>query len=353
MGQPLQLVVAKFTDGDYLKRLEGAVWKLVSWYLDANKNVLPIVCVESCVVGDFLKSHLLQPFFGEIWDGPMPVSSAGCIQFGNPMLIENVQEADVWPLPKKRFQFLQRFDTNLDPLTMWQCQKIWKINPGDTWIHRWIMVNHVDCWIFVHQETDPAVEPVLLRQTFKKGSASEVSVQRWRLLALGMVNQLRIMIRLGEAGLQILSWQGPAPRDFQLLFDFMSLRWRHQKSSTHCLQSTIEWAKSFKFYLTTKLRNPHYLPEARNEEPEQFFLKVSTNRQGGPQLHFRQLCRWPWRWPCWISWSHRQSELAVSWWLQLFVAGCRWVYKISCWTLWWKRRAWKIELQNWHSVSRI
>lgn len=90
MGQPLQLVVAKFTDGDYLKRLEG------------------------------------------------------CIQFGNPMLIENVQE-----------------------------------------------------------ETDPAVEPVLLRQTFKKGSA--------------------IMIRLGE--------------------------------------STIEWAKSFKFYLTTKLRNPHYLPE--------------------------------------------------------------------------------------------
>ena len=23
MGQPLQLVVAKFTDGDYLKRLEG------------------------------------------------------------------------------------------------------------------------------------------------------------------------------------------------------------------------------------------------------------------------------------------------------------------------------------------
>lgn len=28
-------------------------------------------------------------------------------------------------------------------------------------------------------------------------------------------------------------------------------------------QSTIEWAKSFKFYLTTKLRNPHYLPEAQ------------------------------------------------------------------------------------------
>ncbi|CAJ1405692.1 unnamed protein product [Effrenium voratum] len=90
MCQPLQIVVAKFTDSDYLKRLEG------------------------------------------------------CIQFGNPMLIENMLE-----------------------------------------------------------DTDPAVEPVLLRQTFKKGSA--------------------VMIRLGE--------------------------------------STIEWAKNFKFYLTTKLRNPHYLPE--------------------------------------------------------------------------------------------
>ncbi|CAE7768679.1 DNAH7 [Symbiodinium sp. CCMP2456] len=90
MGQPLQIVVAKFTDGDYLKRLEG------------------------------------------------------CIQFGNPMLIENMLE-----------------------------------------------------------DTDPAVEPVLLRQTFKKGNA--------------------VMIKLGE--------------------------------------TTMEWQKDFKFYLTTKLRNPHYLPE--------------------------------------------------------------------------------------------
>ncbi|CAE7354729.1 Dnah1 [Symbiodinium natans] len=90
MGQPLQIVVAKFTDSDYLKRLEG------------------------------------------------------CIQFGNPMLIENMLE-----------------------------------------------------------DTDPAVEPVLLRQTFKKGNA--------------------LMIKLGE--------------------------------------TTMEWQKDFKFYLTTKLRNPHYLPE--------------------------------------------------------------------------------------------
>jgi len=90
MGQPQHIVVAKFTDGDYLKRLEG------------------------------------------------------CIQFGHPMLLENILE-----------------------------------------------------------ETDPAIEPVLLRQTFKKGNT--------------------LMLKLGEA--------------------------------------IVEYQKDFKFYLTTKLRNPHYLPE--------------------------------------------------------------------------------------------
>merc|ERR1719271_1937006 len=90
MGQPQHIVIAKFTDADYLKRLEG------------------------------------------------------CIQFGNPMLIENLAE-----------------------------------------------------------ETDPAIEPVLLRQTFKKGNT--------------------LMIKLGEA--------------------------------------VVEWSKDFKLYMTTKLRNPHYLPE--------------------------------------------------------------------------------------------
>eukprot|EP00931_Biecheleriopsis_adriatica_P059471 TRINITY_DN3558_c0_g2_i1.p1 TRINITY_DN3558_c0_g2~~TRINITY_DN3558_c0_g2_i1.p1 ORF type:complete len:4446 (+),score=1220.06 TRINITY_DN3558_c0_g2_i1:273-13340(+) len=53
------------------------------------------------------------------------------------------------------------------------------------------------------EETDPAIEPVLLKQTFAKGN--------------------RLMLKLGE--------------------------------------STLEYNKDFKFYLTTKLRNPHYLPE--------------------------------------------------------------------------------------------
>jgi dynein heavy chain len=55
----------------------------------------------------------------------------------------------------------------------------------------------------VGEETDPAVEPVLLKQVFKKGGA--------------------MMIKLGD--------------------------------------SIVEYSKNFKFYMTTKLRNPHYLPE--------------------------------------------------------------------------------------------
>ena len=90
MEEPNKLAVKKFTDSDYIRRLEG------------------------------------------------------CITYGNPMLIENILE-----------------------------------------------------------ETDPAIEPVLLKQTYKQGN--------------------RMMLKLGE--------------------------------------SVLEYNKDFKFYLTTKLRNPHYLPE--------------------------------------------------------------------------------------------
>jgi len=53
------------------------------------------------------------------------------------------------------------------------------------------------------EELDPLLEPLLLKQTFKQGGA--------------------ICIRLGD--------------------------------------STIEYSADFRFYMTTKLRNPHYLPE--------------------------------------------------------------------------------------------
>ena len=55
----------------------------------------------------------------------------------------------------------------------------------------------------VAEELDPILEPLLLKQTFKQGGS--------------------VCIRLGD--------------------------------------STIEYSKDFRFYITTKLRNPHYLPE--------------------------------------------------------------------------------------------
>lgn len=55
----------------------------------------------------------------------------------------------------------------------------------------------------IGEELDPLLEPLLLKQTFKQGGA--------------------LCIRLGD--------------------------------------NTLEYSLDFKFYMTTKLRNPHYLPE--------------------------------------------------------------------------------------------
>ncbi len=55
----------------------------------------------------------------------------------------------------------------------------------------------------IAEELDPILEPLLLKQTFKQGGS--------------------LCMKLGD--------------------------------------STIEYSQDFKFYITTKLRNPHYLPE--------------------------------------------------------------------------------------------
>ena len=69
----------------------------------------------------------------------------------------------------------------------------------------------------VAEELDPVLEPILLRQVFKSGGV--------------------LSIRLGD--------------------------------------STIEYSKDFKFYVTTKLRNPHYMPEVR--------LKPHPNNNPDPE----------------------------------------------------------------------
>ena len=140
MGQPLQLVVAKFTDGDYLKRLEGPcipkrLWVALgcTW---VNTQKVPRLSTQYFVrwmtqkrLGMIRLANYLTSFSGgfstqkvlgvlEIKDNPealwkdynrmvnhlkngthlplptlAPLGLTGCIQFGNPMLIENVLEA--------------------------------------------------------------------------------------------------------------------------------------------------------------------------------------------------------------------------------------------------------------------
>lgn len=80
----------------------------------------------------------------------------------------------------------------------------------------------------VGEDLDPSLEPLLLKQTFKQGNENVPSrilhfINIWStviiVFCLGGVD----CIRLGE--------------------------------------SIIEYSADFRFYITTKLRNPHYLPE--------------------------------------------------------------------------------------------
>lgn len=71
----------------------------------------------------------------------------------------------------------------------------------------------------VGEELDPILEPLLLKQTFKQGSS--------------------ICIRLGDA--------------------------------------TIEYSSDFRFYITTKLRNPHYLPEISVKVRRHFMCRHSQH----------------------------------------------------------------------------
>ena len=73
----------------------------------------------------------------------------------------------------------------------------------------------------IGEELDPILEPLLLKQTFKQGGS--------------------ICIKLGD--------------------------------------STIEYSKDFRFYITTKLRNPHYLPETS--------VKVSCQEIDGLSLLYK------------------------------------------------------------------
>lgn len=73
----------------------------------------------------------------------------------------------------------------------------------------------------IGEELDPILEPLLLKQTFKQGGS--------------------MCIRLGD--------------------------------------STIEYAPDFRFYITTKLRNPHYLPETSVKVTGKLLQKFLLNTE--------------------------------------------------------------------------
>ena len=77
----------------------------------------------------------------------------------------------------------------------------------------------------VGEELDPLLEPLLLKQTFKQGGV-----------------EVRKYIYLSACYLCLLLCD--------YFFQYMRLG-----------ENVIEYSKDFRFYITTRLRNPHYLPE--------------------------------------------------------------------------------------------
>ena len=80
----------------------------------------------------------------------------------------------------------------------------------------------------VGEELDPILEPLLLKQTFKQGGV-EVSIRGHLALRMRLSNILNNAVFLPQ---------------------YIKLG-----------ENSIEYSKDFRFYITTRLRNPHYLPE--------------------------------------------------------------------------------------------
>lgn len=84
----------------------------------------------------------------------------------------------------------------------------------------------------VGEELDPSLEPLLLKQIFKQGAVISWPRRVWR-LKNRFINNFIYFFLSGLGGMDCIR-----------LGD-----------------SVIEYSSLFRFYITTKLRNPHYLPE--------------------------------------------------------------------------------------------
>lgn len=123
-----------------------------------------------------------------------------CIQFGTPVLLENIGMCFFTADYSCLLKVIEGYcSTNL------KWNQLLKCRATNSWCSILDYSTSRLLWLkfFQGEELDPILEPLLLKQTFKQGGA--------------------ICIRLGD--------------------------------------STIEYSSDFRFYITTKLRNPHYLPE--------------------------------------------------------------------------------------------
>lgn len=91
----------------------------------------------------------------------------------------------------------------------------------------------------VGEELDPSLEPLLLKQVFKQGEWAFNRYCQIRLYQLGCVGISAILVTKSK---EIISTTGTV--------EVIRLG-----------ENVIEYNKDFRFYITTKLRNPHYLPE--------------------------------------------------------------------------------------------
>lgn len=96
----------------------------------------------------------------------------------------------------------------------------------------------------VGEDLDPSLEPLLLKQTFKQGG-----FESWFLYSIMCTREFKNSNHY--VYIKILN-------DRIIYLIFLDI------GGVQCIrlgETVIEYSSDFRFYITTKLRNPHYLPE--------------------------------------------------------------------------------------------
>lgn len=113
----------------------------------------------------------------------------------------------------------------------------------------------------VHEELDPILEPILLKQTFKQVRETPPCIFSACVLVSGLllISNSTIMFVFFEMWMHAhISCQYVDAHYNNYL---LSSRVQNNLSYIRLGDHIIEYSKDFKLYITTRLRNPHYLPE--------------------------------------------------------------------------------------------